>query len=185
MTRGTFAFIADAQPEKDAPLQMIVSQQYNGGMAPDMTRGIKFGGRLFRNVETCDQFLRLCFETAADLDYTEEATMDEYMPKHSAVYLIDENSKENPFVMVNIVKKDGFQDFDKNPYSTIFHYADFVYMKNMSSKPVFFKDADEKVFCMAPAQSKILCFGHQLEEEEWKQFCRELDFKFGKETNNG
>ena len=182
MTRGTFAFITDTNPKSDTAMRMIVSEEYNGDMGPDMINGIKFGGKFFREVENRDQFVKHCLDTSVAFEYAEDGMeKDDYERDYLETHLIEDNSKDNPFVMVNIVKKDGLQDYDKNPYSTIFHYSDYVYMKNMSSHPAFFKDADKKVFCLAPAQSKILCFGHQIENEEWEQFCREMESRF--ETN--
>lgn len=179
MTRGTFAFITDTNPKSDTAMQMIVSEEYNGDMGPDMINGIKFGGKFFREVENRDQFVKHCLDTAIDFEYADDDTAkDDYRSESMNDYLITGNTKDNPFVMVHIVNRNGIQDYDKNPYSTIFHYSDYVYMKNMSSHPAFFKDADKKVFCLAPAQSKILCFGHQIENEEWEQFCREMKFRF-------
>ena len=167
MTRGTFAFITDTNPASETAMQMIVSEEF------------KFGGEFFWKVETLDQFVKHCLDTAIDFEYADDDTeKDDYRSESMNDYLITGNTKDNPFVMVHVVNRNGIQDYDKNPYSTIFHYSDYVYMKNMSSHPAFFKDADKKVFCLAPAQSKILCFGHQIENEEWEQFCREMKFRF-------
>lgn len=192
MTRGTFAFISDASehPDIDPAMLLSVSEEYNGDMGPDMMNGIKFGGKLFRDVESFYGFIDHCRKASVEFGYVED-TDDEmkkwsgYLQERMSFHLLCGNSKDNPFVMVHIVNKNGIQDYDKNPYSTIFHYSDYVYMKNMSSHPAFFKDADRKVFCLAPAQSKVLCFGHQIDESEWEQFCREMNFRFGKEEGNG
>ena len=145
MTRGTFAFIADTNPASETAMQMIVSEEYNGDMGPDMVNGIKFGGEFFWKVETLDQFVKHCLDTAIDFEYADDDTAkDDYRSESMNDYLITGNTKDNPFVMVHVVNRNGIQDYGKNPYSTIFHYSDYVYMKNMSSHPAFSRTPTER-----------------------------------------
>ena len=61
MTRGTFAFITDTNPASETAMQMIVSEEYNGDMGPDMVNGIKFGGEFFWKVETLHCYVHSIF----------------------------------------------------------------------------------------------------------------------------
>lgn len=180
MTRAVFAFITD-DPYDIHGARMLVSEQYNGDMGPAMNKGLRYGGAFVRNIQTKEQFEQFCLRVSRDYGYTtvfeDGKKVEDYAKERIADNLIEggDATHDNPFVVYEKkYDKDGTRDYLSGPYSRIFHFSDYVYMKNMSSHALFFKDADKQVFCLAPGQCKILNFGSQLPLDEWKEFCLEI-----------